>query len=224
MTTYHWDIVTEDVLQVIEDVARSIEDTAALGVDDLIQVGAIESAKLGNLQDALIEGNMHHYRRALRHDMMNTIETEWNRSNRSEGLPDPCDDEGASGYYEPTLDLSGNGGYNEEVVRTVLPALFDESYAMRLDSNPYAPEPGMPRGKGGQVSSPGHWDLIADVRIAWERAGLTPGERKAVFLTCVMEMPLRDAGEHLGTSYQTARRYTASGLGRLVNHINGVDA
>lgn len=221
METHDWSVLDNPkVVETIEAAARAAGTTAYMGYDDLVQLGAIRVAEIkANLHLPARRGEFALLRLRLDQDFTDMLKTEWRRGNRM----DPMVEEGVEDglYFEPQLDLDKSGGYSQEVIETVIPALWDDSYAMRLDSNPLAPDSDMPKGSGGRISGPAHWDLIADVRRAWQQSGLTDMERKAVLLTIGVGMSLRDAADYLDCSYVSVRNYTAAAMCKLVSFLNG---
>lgn len=232
--TYDWSTLEESgVMEAIERVVSNAKVTVMITEDDLFQEACLAVAKVGSWPNRHARaGNMHHLHQALKHDLSDLTKTERRRENlelasatfapRNLPLPAP-NSKAEEEFYEPVVDLENGGDdYNEEIVLTVIPALWDESYFLRLDRNPRAADADMPKGSGGKPQSNTHWALIADVRRAWEGADLSLAQKRAILVVAGMGYSLREAGSVLGVTHAGIRKQVQSGIQKMCDYLNGV--
>lgn len=208
----------------IERAARSASGESFADADDLFQLGTLHVTEVGtNPYELAIAGEYGLLYNALTQFMERSIRTERVRQHKQEPVPEQGTQE-EEDYYEVVMDLDhGTEGYTQEVLIAVLPALWDESYLLRLDQNKQAADADMPRGTGGRVKSNGHWALIADVRNAWEKAPLNEEEKQCILLAVGLDYSLREIAEAVGLPKSTVDRRIRTGLHAMCEFLNGVE-
>ena len=225
MSEHDWTVLEiPGVMNVLERAARSLAVESFADADDLFQVGSVELARIGTSPyEAAVAGEFGLLYRSIHQRMANSLRTERLRQQLQEPLPEP-DTTQEEDYYEVVMDLDhGTEGYTQDVLMAVLPALWDESYLLRLDQSKQAADGDMPRGTGGRVKSNGHWALIADVRTAWEKAPLNSEEKQGILLAVGLDYSLREIAAATGMSKDTADRRIRSGLHAMCEFLNGVE-
>ncbi|MFD6636800.1 sigma factor-like helix-turn-helix DNA-binding protein [Micromonospora chalcea] len=124
---------------------------------------------------------------------------------------------------EEAPPAKGRGGaYTRELVEQLLPTVWDSSYAFGM-ANPTAPDPDMPRSKANPKESGTLYAHIADMQSAWKRSGLSLDEKRALLLRYGMGWSEKEIGGQLGSPQKTVSNRLIRGVGRIVDHLNGVE-
>jgi len=110
--------------------------------------------------------------------------------------------------------------YSRDEVEALLPAVWDRDAVWGIPKKD-APDPDMPKAAGDPRKSNALWDLIIDVRSAWEKAPLTLNERRALLLRFGTDMKQDEIAELLGRKRQNIGTSIYTGVGKLVAHLNG---
>lgn len=84
-----------------------------------------------------------------------------------------------------------------------------------------APAPGMPTAKADPALSGTVMAVVADLRNAWGRAGLSLDEKRAMFVTLVLGAGWTGGGRLLGCVRQTVTARVEAGVGKMVEFLNG---
>lgn len=114
------------------------------------------------------------------------------------------------------------GGYTRELIEQLLPAVWDSSYAFGM-TNPYAPDPDMPRGSVDVSHGCILYAYLADIRWAWRKAYIPIEEKQALLLRYGMGWREREIAENQGITQQGASWRITRGVGRLRDYLNGVE-
>jgi DNA-directed RNA polymerase specialized sigma24 family protein len=110
--------------------------------------------------------------------------------------------------------------YDRPLVEQLLPAVWDDGYAYGME-NPTAPDPDMPRAPTDPAHSGTLYAHLADIKAGWAHAPLTSGERRALFLRYGLDWPERQISRQLGVTQQAISYRLATGVGRVVDALNG---
>lgn len=223
---YDWSALAQPgVLDLIERVARSVAIETGMEEDDLFQTGTLIVSRTtcdlhGLAFDPSNYGLLAH---GLHRDLQNATRTDRRRADLNSPLPEQGSQQ-EDDYYEVVINFDcAPEGYTEGVLMAALPALWDESYLLRLDQNKHAAGGDMPRGTGGKVKSNTHWALIADVRRAWEEAPLNEQEKQCILLAVGLDYSLREIAGVTGITKSTADRRIRTGLHAMCEFLNGVE-
>lgn len=112
------------------------------------------------------------------------------------------------------------GSYSLEEVEALLLGVFDEQVILQ-GKDPHAADEGMPRSKADPSHGFTKVAMLADVRRAWELAGLTEKQKVALFRRYVLAEEYEESAHDVGVSYQAMQQRCAAGLERLVKFLNG---
>lgn len=225
-TAPHWRLIDNaEVQSVARAVARSIADMnqGVLEEDDLYQEGLTLIAATPHLAErAVLEEYGLLYTR-LRTELRQRFVDKMQRSGelrarkyRNIAIED-ADDE-----PQPHIVFDdGSGDYNDDAVRLLLPAVWDESYAYGLPDRDDAPEKDMPRTASNKARSNNHWAYIADIKTGWERSPLTRDERRSIFLSYAMGWTQRAIATHEGVSVSVVNDRINNGVKKITARLNG---
>lgn len=161
----------------------------------------------------------------IEQDLRNKIETDVRRARQSESFDvltaEPTDDS-PSWVSEPFVpERAIADDYNRELVDLLLPAVWDESYCYKLPSKENAPDSDMPKGTVNKAHGNNLAAYVADIKIGYDRAGLTFKEKRAVVMHYGLFWPIRDVAYHEGVSRQAVEARLFSAIGKIVARLNG---
>lgn len=110
--------------------------------------------------------------------------------------------------------------YSPPLIESLLPLLWEPSLA----SEPLVAErvEGMPKAQSNPAHSGTHMAHAADIRTAWERAGLSFQVRAALFARFGLGLTLRDAAALLKTGKEAQRLRVQAGVVQISDFLNGV--
>lgn len=112
--------------------------------------------------------------------------------------------------------------YDRRQVEALIPAIWDDAYLIHGVQKEEVRDPEMPSGSAADPRRVnGHIVAIADVRRAWEKAGLTLKQQQATLLRFGMDMRWAEVAAELGRDSKTVREAAEGGVGRLVHWLNG---
>jgi hypothetical protein len=151
-----------------------------------------------------------------------TIDAEGNKSYAPNNVPH---EEYLEAEDEERIDLYPEhvpGGYTEDDVKFLLPAVWDESYAYSLPERDDAPEKGMPRAASNKARSNSHWAFIADIKTGWNKTDLTRPERRALLMRYGLAWPQRDIAFHEGVTQQAISTRLKGAITKITARLNGV--
>ncbi len=111
--------------------------------------------------------------------------------------------------------------YTRELVEQLLPAVWDELFALGGLDNPRQPDPDMPRVASNPKTGNTIYAMLADIRTAWRMTPLVPRERQALYLSVHEDLSKTEVGAVMGMSRQAATEYIDSGIGRIAAYLNG---
>lgn len=115
------------------------------------------------------------------------------------------------------------GGYNAEQIRTLLPAVWDESYCYGLPTRDDAPEEGMPRAASNKARGNTHWAYIADIKSGWDNANLTTLERRALLMGFGLGWTHEHIASHEGIGRRTISDRIETGIKKIMASLNGTE-
>lgn len=121
----------------------------------------------------------------------------------------------------PLHEDSIPGGYTEEQVRILLPAVWDESYAYGIPAQPTDPDKDMPSAAGNKARSNSHWAYIADIKAGWAKTDLTHKERRALLMQFGLGWPQPMIAGHEGVSKQTINVRIDNAIKKIKARLNG---
>lgn len=110
--------------------------------------------------------------------------------------------------------------YDRESVETLLPSVWDDSYAYGLQQE-RVPDPGMPKAKANPAHSNTLFAMLGDIRQAWRYTEVPQVERQALLLRFGFGWKEREIGYNQGVSQQAAQQRIERGVGRLTAWLNG---
>jgi predicted DNA-binding protein (UPF0251 family) len=113
------------------------------------------------------------------------------------------------------------GGYTEEQIRLLLPAVWDESYAYGLPAQATDPDKDMPKAAGNKARSNSHWAYIADIKTGWKKADLTLDERRAILLQFGLGWAQRDIAYNQQVDQSTISRRVNNAIKKIKARLNG---
>jgi len=102
-----------------------------------------------------------------------------------------------------------------------MPCLWDEDLAVNGISNPLAPPPDMPKATANPSHTNTHIAHMADLRRAYQGAGLSNGQRQVLFLRFSLDSLLEEIAWDLSIDERTVRRRLDSGIGKIRASMNG---
>lgn len=113
------------------------------------------------------------------------------------------------------------GGYTEEQIRLLLPAVWDESYAYGIPAQATDPDKDMPKASGNKARSNSHWAYIADIKTGWAKTDLTLDERRALVLQFGMGWAQRDIAYNQQVDQSTVSRRVNNAIKKIKARLNG---
>jgi hypothetical protein len=108
--------------------------------------------------------------------------------------------------------------YDRRTVERLIPYLWDTSYAYRA-TDPYAPDPDMPRGQANPARSGNLWAGVADVRRAWSGASLTQFERQAIVCEYGLRWPVKLTAKKLDRVPSMIATTLYEGVGSMLDFL-----
>lgn len=108
--------------------------------------------------------------------------------------------------------------YDRRQIERLLPYLWENSYAYRA-TDPYAPDPDMPRGQANPARSGNLWAGVADVRKAWEQAELTRLERQSIVCEYGLRWPSKLTAKTLGKLPSMVAVALYEGVGSMLDYL-----
>ncbi|MEU7570361.1 hypothetical protein [Micromonospora sp. NPDC049240] len=157
-------------------------------------------------------------------DLIDKVKRSAERATRSSSLDvmlDAGQEVEERGEQAPPVGGKG-GSYTRELVEQLLPAVWDKGYAYGM-RNPTAPDPDMPRAKANPKESNTLYAHLADIQSAWRRTPLTWLEARSVFMRYGLDWEHRYIAAHEGVSRQAITARLDVAVGKLVDHLNGVE-
>lgn len=113
--------------------------------------------------------------------------------------------------------------YTRELVEQLLPAAWDDLFALNGLDSPYRPDPDMPRVAANPKTGNTIYAMLADIRTAWRMAPLSTNESTALRLRFRDDYSKSEIGTAMGMKRQSATEYIDSGVGRIAAYLNGED-
>jgi len=108
--------------------------------------------------------------------------------------------------------------YERREVERLIPYLWEHSYAYRA-TDPYAPDPDMPRGQANPARSCNMWAGVADVRRAWSQAELTRFERQAIVCEFGLGWERKAASHRLGVLPSMLDTALYEGIAKMLSFL-----
>lgn len=102
-----------------------------------------------------------------------------------------------------------------------MPCLWDESLAVYGISNPCAPPADMPKRSVNPAHTYTHTARVADLRRAYQGAGLSVGQKQVLFLRFSLDSLLMEIAWNLSIDEHVVRRRLDSGIGKMRATMNG---
>ena len=102
-----------------------------------------------------------------------------------------------------------------------MPCLWDESLVVYGINNPLAPPADMPKGTIDPSHSYTHVARVADLRRAYQGAGLSTGQRQVLFLRFSLDSLLTEIAWDLSIDEHIVRRRLDSGIDKMRASMNG---
>ena len=102
-----------------------------------------------------------------------------------------------------------------------MPCLWDESLVVYGIGNPTAPPPDMPKATVNPSHAYAHIAHVADLCRAYQRSGLSIGQRQVLLLRFGLDSLLTEIAWDLSIDERTVRRRLDSGIGKIRASMNG---
>lgn len=128
------------------------------------------------------------------------------------------EEQDATGYVEFN---DGTGDYNGDMVKLLLPAVWDESYAYGLPQREDAPDADMPRTAGNKARANSHWAYIADIKTGWAKTPLTLLEKRALFMRYALAWTQDEIAKHEGIAQPVVSRRIDGAVKKITARLNG---
>jgi|GEM_PF-4316488 len=131
-----------------------------------------------------------------------------------------CDEEG--GFVAPCVVIeTASNDYSRESVESLLPAVWDKSYAYGMPMKDDAPDPDMPTGVTNKARGNNLSAYLADIATGWEETPLTTKERRALLLACGLGWTHEEIAYNQEVSQQAISQRVEAAVGKIVAHLNG---
>jgi DNA-directed RNA polymerase specialized sigma24 family protein len=112
--------------------------------------------------------------------------------------------------------------YDKASIERLLPCLWDENKAIHGIPNELAPDHDMPKGQApNPAHAGGHWVAVADMRRAWDKAGLDLQERQVLWLRYGLDSLWVEMASDLSIGEATVGRRLDRGINKLGLFLNG---
>lgn len=194
--------------------------------EDLTQEAHVFVATKEDLQQALRDEEYGLFQHRLERDLENLLDGEVRRTQKNvsfEMLRDAnADGTGGDDYVKPyVLVETFSNDYTRESVETLLPAVWDDTYAYGMPQRDTIPDPDMPKAqvdasRGNNLSA-----YIADIRMGWKLAPLTLKERRALLLAFGLGWTQREIAYNQDVSQQAIQRRIETAIGKIETRLNG---
>lgn len=170
-------------------------------------------------------GRMH---RELSCDLMNAVYTQVGHVRRTSSFEErhdePADDAVSwTPHTAPPVTTTPPGDYDLATVRRLIPGVFDPLFAWGVQME-NAPDADMPRGTVNRATGGTFAAMLADIKIAWARAPLTMGERRAVFLVLGLGWRQVEAAYNQRVDQATISRRVSLAAAKLLSELVGAPA
>jgi predicted DNA-binding protein (UPF0251 family) len=113
--------------------------------------------------------------------------------------------------------------YTRELVEQLLPAVWDDLFALNGLDNPYRPDPDMPHVAANPKTGNTIYAMLADIRTAWRKTPLSTNESAALRLRFRDDLKQADVAALMKMRRQSAAEHIDSGVGRITDYLNGDD-
>jgi predicted DNA-binding protein (UPF0251 family) len=230
VVTYEWTLLeVPGVAEVIEQASSKVARHFELDADDLAQEGRLRVTDLRkNLAECISkeEPDLGLLQYRLEQDLVDLARVEVSKRARNTSYEERYDGNEDRGDYAPrpaNITIRQEvGGYTRELVESLIPAVWDESYCygMRVEN---APDGDMPRASANKATGNTLAAHIADIKTGWAKAPLSVEEQRAVLLCYGMDWTQSDAAYNQGVSQQTISNRLYVGIGKIVATLNGDD-
>lgn len=111
--------------------------------------------------------------------------------------------------------------YSRDQIEEALRDVWDINMGFGT-TNPLAPDVDMPRSPSVDPShSGGNLAARADLSRAWDRAQMTPTERRRVFMSYALAWPTKLIAAHDGVDRKAITKSIEGGLEKLTEVVNG---
>ena len=111
--------------------------------------------------------------------------------------------------------------YEKAEIERLMPCLWDESLVVYGIGNPYAPPADMPKMTVNPSHTYTHVAHVADLRRAYQTAGLSVGQKQVLLLRFGLDSLLAEIAGDLSVDEHVVRRRLDSGIGKMRASMNG---
>jgi predicted DNA-binding protein (UPF0251 family) len=193
--------------------------------EDLVQEAHVMVSIGDDHQRAIANEDYGYLQHQLELDLMNLLDKEVRRTSKNisyDALMDGARDDEDTTYINPYVIIeTASNDYTRESVESLLPAVWDESYAYGMPQRDDAPDPDMPKGSTNKARGNNLSAYIADIKSGWEKTPLTLKERRALLLAYGLGWTQKDIAFNQGVSQQAISRRIETAVGKIVARLNG---
>lgn len=204
--------------------ARDTEWQYRTTEDDLYQE-ALLLAALDPTTRRCIDGEPGHSLNVLRHrircDLLNKLVVDSRHApNALSADVRYAEQDGATPCVSAPPQREVVGGYTDELIELLMPAVWDDSFAYGMQAE-NTPDADMPRTASNKATGNALAAHLADIRRAWQRASLSNAHRRALFLVYGCGWKQTEAAFNQGVNQSTVSRNLREGVDRLSAYLNG---
>lgn len=110
--------------------------------------------------------------------------------------------------------------YSRDRISSLIPGVWDSSEVLEA-TNPYAPDPEMPKSTPDPRAASTRTAECADIQQAWAGASLSRSHRASVVIVEGMGGSVADVARHLSISYAEAAVIHDTAIGNIGTFLNG---
>ena len=192
--------------------------------EDLVQECHIFVSTKADLQEAIEQENYGLLQYRLEADLKNLLDAEVRRNGKNisyDALMESQEGDGGAYLASHVIIETASNDYTRESVESLLPAVWDASYAYGLPQKDTAPDPDMPTGAANKAQGNNLSAYIADIKSGWEKTPLTDKERQALVLAYGFGWTGREIAFNQAVSPQVISRRLEGAVGKIVARLNG---
>jgi DNA-directed RNA polymerase specialized sigma24 family protein len=176
-------------------------------------------------QQAIANENYGYLQHQLERDLTDQLDTVVRRANKNisyDALLESQQSDEDGGYINPYIVIeTASNDYTRESVESLLPAVWDESYAYGMPQRDDAPDPDMPKGSSNKARGNNLSAYIADIKSGWEKTPLTLKERRALLLAYGFGWTHAEIAFNQGISRRGLSQRIETAVGKIVARLNG---
>ena len=218
----------ETVLDIVDQAARRVHRKyeAHSDLEELRQEAFIIVSTAGDAARAIANEDYGYLQHQLEMDLVDLVRKEVRRTEKNvsfEMLRDACSD-GSSDetFVRPyVLIETTTNDYSRDSVETLLPAIWDDTYAYGLPNHDHVPDPDMPKSQVDASRGNNLAAYIADIRTGWAKSHLTIKERRALLLAYGLGWTQQEIAYNQDVSQPTIQRRLENAIGKITARLNG---